>query len=117
MKVVNHIKEWNEKAIGATIGFFDGVHQGHRFLIREMMQCAQARQLPAAVITFSTHPRVMLQSDYQPQLLNATEEKLAQLRTTGVDYTIVMAFNRALAALSARDFMIQLAEQWHVKTL
>jgi riboflavin kinase/FMN adenylyltransferase len=118
MKVVDDIEDWKEQAIVATIGFFDGVHPGHRFLIKEMLRIASERNLPAAIITFPVHPRVVLQSDYQPKLLNSFEEKLELLSQTGVDYTIVMDFTPALAALTAREFITDvLSEQWHVKTL
>ncbi|HCC52737.1 MAG TPA: riboflavin biosynthesis protein RibF [Porphyromonadaceae bacterium] len=118
MKVVYDIKEWKEQAVVATIGFFDGVHSGHYFLIKEMLRIASERKLPAAVITFPVHPRVVLHSDYQPELLNSFEEKLELLSQTGVDYTIVMDFTPSLAALTAREFIADvLSKQWHVKTL
>lgn len=118
MKVVYDIKGWKEEAIVATIGFFDGVHPGHYFLIKEMLRIASDRKCPAAVITFPIHPRVVLHSDYQPKLLNSFEEKLELLSQTGVDYTIVMDFTPSLATLTAREFITDvLAKQWHVKTL
>jgi riboflavin kinase/FMN adenylyltransferase len=61
---------------------------------------------------------VVLQSDYQPKLLNSFEEKLELLSQTGVDYTIVMNFTPALAALTANEFITHiLAERWRVGTL
>ena len=67
------------KELVATIGFFDGVHLGHQFLIEEMLSVARARNLPAAVITFPEHPRAVLHADYQPKLLNSFDEKLKHL--------------------------------------
>ncbi len=102
----------------ATIGFFDGVHLGHRFLIRELQETAHARHLPSAVITFAVHPRMVLQADYQPKLLNSFEEKLLHLGETGIDYCIVLDFTPALAALSAGVFIASvLTAQWQVNTL
>lgn len=118
MKVVYDINDWTEKAVVATIGFFDGVHPGHRFLLREMRELAAERNLPSAVFTFPVHPRVVLQSDYQPKLLNSFEEKLTLLSETGIDYVIVMDFTPELAALTARSFIADiLSSKWHVKTL
>lgn len=111
-------KERQGKDWVATVGFFDGVHQGHRFLIRELRRLADERKLPAAVFTFSVHPRVILQADYQPKLLNSFDEKIRQLSTTGIDYCAVLDFTPAMAALSAREFIEHvLRKQWHIRTL
>ena len=101
----------------ATIGFFDGVHLGHRFLIDEVKAAAAQRGLPSAVITFPTHPRSVLQQTYQPRLLNSFADKLRLLATTGVDYCIVLDFTEALSQLSAEAFLRILATQWRVKGL
>lgn len=106
------------KELAATIGFFDGVHLGHRFLIEEMKEIARQQNLPSAVITFPEHPRTVLQTDYQPKLLNSFDEKVQQLASTGIDYCIVLDFTVALSQLTAREFISTvLAEQFHVKTL
>ena len=118
MNVIYDIENWKEESIVATIGFFDGVHPGHRYLLEEMRKLADERHLPSAVVTFSTHPRVVLQSDYQPKLLNSFDEKLELLSKTGVDYIIVIDFTTSLAALSAREFITGiLFEKLHVRTL
>ena len=76
----------------ATIGFFDGVHRGHRFLIGQVRREAAARGLDAAVITFPVHPRQVLQCDYRPQLLTTPQEKLSLLAETGIDTCILLDF-------------------------
>lgn len=102
----------------ATIGFFDGVHRGHRFLIGQVTDAAQRNSLRSMVITFDRHPRQVLQKDYQPQLLSTLESKLVLLSQTGVDTVVVVHFDLELAALSARQFMEQvLSRQLHVKRL
>ena len=118
MIVVRDFDRLKGKELVATIGFFDGVHLGHRFLIDEMKEIAKARNLPSAVITFPEHPRAVLHADYQPKLLNSSEEKLQQLETTGVDYCIVLDFTIELSRLSAKEFITSiLAKSLHVKTL
>jgi riboflavin kinase/FMN adenylyltransferase len=118
MRIIHEAKEKNGKAWVATVGFFDGVHRGHRFLIEEMRRMAAGCGLPAAVFTFPVHPRVVLQADYRPELLNSFDEKLARLSTTGIDYCAVLDFTPAMANLSARSFITNvLAEQWGVRTL
>lgn len=118
MIVVRDTELLQGKELAATIGFFDGVHLGHRFLIEEMKEIARQRNLPSAVITFPEHPRTVLHADYQPKLLNSFEEKVRQLASTGVDYCIVLDFTAALSRLTAREFISTiLAKQFHVKTL
>lgn len=89
----------------ATIGFFDGVHRGHQYLIRQMADEARARGLRSVVITFDRHPRQVLQSEWQPRLLSTLASKLLLLSKTRVDATVVVPFTKALARLSARAFM------------
>lgn len=102
----------------ATIGFFDGVHLGHRYLINKVMEMAHAHAQQSMVITFDRHPREVLQSDYQPQMLTTLNTKLRLLHETGIDRVEVLHFTRQLAALSARQFMAQvLKERLGVTTL
>ncbi|MDD4776842.1 MAG: bifunctional riboflavin kinase/FAD synthetase [Fermentimonas sp.] len=90
-----------------TIGFFDGVHMGHRHLIKQVREEAKRLNLPSAVITFPVHPRKILQQDYQPALLCGFEEKIEQLETTGIDYTIILPFTTDISKMSAQEFMQQ----------
>ena len=106
------------QACVATIGFFDGVHRGHRFLIRQLTRYAVGHDLASLLVTFRTHPRQVMQAAYQPQLLTTYDEKCGQLATTGADYCLTLAFTTALAALSARRFMAEiLKEKLSVKVL
>ena len=91
----------------ATIGFFDGVHRGHQYLLRQLCADARRRGLCSLVVTFDRHPRQVLQPDWHPQLLTTFDERLALLEQTGIDRCAVLPFSPALAALSARDFMRQ----------
>ena len=117
MIIINDVKDRVGKEWVATVGFFDGVHLGHRFLINELRRLADEQNLPSAVFTFSVHPRIVLQADYQPKLLNSFEEKLEQLKTTSIDFCAILNFTLELANYSAADFITLLAEQWHVRTL
>lgn len=102
----------------ATIGFFDGVHRGHRYLIDRVVELARAEGLRSAVITFEDHPRQVLQQDYQPQLLSTFEEKTFLLSHTGVDYCVVFPFNSETATMNARQFMEEvLCHQLNVRRL
>lgn len=89
----------------ATIGFFDGVHRGHRFLIQYVQQRAYRKDLPSLVITFKQHPRQVVQPHFIPALLSTPEEKLAMLQQMGVDRCILLDFDEKMARLSAHQFM------------
>lgn len=102
----------------ATIGFFDGVHKGHQFLIRHVKDEAKAAGLQSTVITFDKHPRQVLQEDYIPEMLSTLDSKLLLLSKTGVDNSVVLRFNKEMAELSAREFMAKvLRDRLHVKKL
>lgn len=102
----------------ATIGFFDGVHKGHRYLIRQVVEEAHRQGRSSMVITFDCHPRQIVKTDYRPQLLSTLEEKTALLATTGIDRCVVLHFDEHLASLSAQAFMADvLRKHLNVTTL
>lgn len=102
----------------ATIGFFDGVHRGHRFLIDFVKTLAVSRGARSSVITFREHPAAVLGVEPGLRLLTLPDEKLARLDGLGVDEVTVFGFDRQLARMSARDFMQSvLRDQLGVTTL
>lgn len=102
----------------ATVGFFDGVHAGHRFLIEELKNIAAEQKLNSMVITFSNHPRALLQPDFPPRFITTLEEKIKQLESTGIDSCVVLDFTQLIAQLSAYDFLKTILwEQLNVKSL
>ena len=102
----------------ATIGFFDGVHRGHCFLIEQVKELAAERGLASCLISFPVHPRKVMQADYQPQLLSTYEEKRTRLLRTGVDHCVMLPFTREMSQLSAYDFMKSvLRNQLNVRVL
>lgn len=117
MIVIRQNEDTIEQGIVATIGFFDGVHVGHRFLIKELQDWGKELNMPSAVITFPEHPRQVLHSDYRPKLLDTFQEKMERLETTGIDYCIALDFTYELSLYSAADFIRLLAEEYHVKGL
>lgn len=102
----------------ATIGFFDGVHRGHRCLIHQVCACAKEHGCASMLITFDRHPRQVLHSDFVPQLLSTLEEKTALLGQSDADELRVLPFTPELARLTARQFMADvLVGQLNVGTL
>lgn len=101
----------------ASIGFFDGVHLGHRHLINQVKLAASQCGWCSSIITFPVHPRQVIQSDYQPQLLSSPEEKIELLASTDVDNCILLPFTRELSMLTAREFMQLLYDKYKVRML
>lgn len=91
----------------ATIGFFDGVHRGHQFLLSRLNEVAHASGMSSMAITFDRHPRQVVQTGYVPQLITTCREKVELLRNAGVDRVEVLHFDSQMAQLSAREFMEQ----------
>ena len=106
------------KAKVATIGFFDGVHRGHRCLIEQVVKEAKERELESLLLTFPEHPAKVLRPDVEMKLLTTADKKAELLSATGVDFVALLPFTREVAQLSARDFMAQvLKEQLQVEVL
>lgn len=102
----------------ATIGFFDGVHVGHRFLLEQVKRQSELDNLRTMAITFSEHPRRVLNQEYQPSLLTTSDERVSLLEKEGLDACAVLNFSREMASLSAYEFMKKcLKETLNVKTL
>ena len=117
---MNIIRDTHPQALTpsvATIGFFDGVHLGHRHLINQVKMAASLNGWCSSIITFPVHPRQVIQSDYQPSLLSSPEEKIELLASTGIDNCILLPFTRELSQLTAWEFMQLLYEQYKVRML
>ncbi|QFU15712.1 bifunctional riboflavin kinase/FAD synthetase [Microvirga thermotolerans] len=89
----------------AAIGNFDGVHRGHRHLIRLAMEARR----PAAVVTFEPHPRTFFRPEEPLFRITPEPVKLAVLQRLGLDGAFVRRFDGRLAALSAEGFVDLLA--------
>ena len=117
MKIIYPQKN-TEKTRSATIGFFDGVHLGHRFVMEQLKKTAEKNNASSLIITFDAHPRKVIRSDFQPKLLTTLPEKLKLFNKTGVDACAVLDFTPEMAQLPAYDFMKQvLKEQYNVDAL
>ena len=75
MQIINDTSAMIPEPCVATIGFFDGVHMGHRYLIQQVKEIAAAKGLRSALVTFPVHPRKVMNAAYHPELLTTPEEK------------------------------------------
>ncbi|MDR3118719.1 MAG: riboflavin biosynthesis protein RibF [Mediterranea sp.] len=89
----------------AAIGFFDGVHLGHRYLIEQVGREAAARGYAPALVTFPTHPRKVINAGYTPELLTSCDEKIRLLEAAGAGCCLLLEFTPDMSRLTAYDFM------------
>jgi riboflavin kinase/FMN adenylyltransferase len=94
-----------------SIGVFDGVHLGHRFLLGEMMANAKKSGHSSGVVTFDRHPHELLAPQKQMLYLTTLGDKLHLLGETGLDFVVALPFTRELSQTKARDFVQSLVDQ------
>jgi len=89
-----------------TIGIFDGVHRGHKALLDRLVSCSKEVNGESVVITFSPHPRLVLDKDSATlTFLTTMEEKIVLLEKANVDHLIIIEFNKAFSIIRACDFI------------
>ena len=120
MKVVYDIEEFDpQKPVVLTQGTFDGVHFGHRRILRHVVSEARKIDGVSVLLTFSPHPRLVLYpDDNELKLLTTIEEKVDLVSALGIDYLIIIPFTKELSRLRASDFVRDiLVEQLHISKL
>lgn len=90
-----------------TIGNFDGVHAGHRTILRRVQQVAAERGLKSSVLTFQPHPTRVVAPARAPRLMTSPEQRSALMGEAGIQQVLILPFNAALARLSPSEFVEQ----------
>ena len=99
-------------------GFFDGVHIGHRLVIEQLVEAAAVRGDESMVVTFWPHPRNVLQKEARSlRLLTTLEEKKAILHSLGVDRVEVLPFTKDFSAMTTREYLTMLMEDFGAKAV
>ncbi|MEI6049400.1 MAG: bifunctional riboflavin kinase/FAD synthetase [Bacteroidota bacterium] len=89
-----------------TLGIFDGVHRGHRALLDCLVSRAKEAKGESVVITFSPHPRLILEKNRNDlSFLTTREEKILLLENTKVNHLIIIEFNKQFSSIRACDFI------------
>lgn len=88
-----------------TIGFFDGVHLGHRAVFARTVEAAAARGARSVAVTFDRHPREILTPGSEPRLLTTLERKTELIAGTGIDVLVVLGFTEAFSRVPAEGFV------------
>jgi riboflavin kinase/FMN adenylyltransferase len=100
-----------------TLGVFDGVHIGHRFLIEKLMQYAHKRHLLSGIITFDPPPISILKPDANNLWLSELKDKIGALKQLNIDVIVVLSFTQALSQLSAQEFISFLVKRLNMRGL
>lgn len=99
-----------------TIGVFDGVHQGHRHLLRQVVELAGGQYIPT-VVTFSNRPVTVLRPGTEPSYLTTLDQRVDLIKEQGIELVVCLDFTLELAQVSAADFAKMLVESLKMKGL
>src|SRR5258708_24035902 len=90
-----------------TIGNFDGVHAGHRRILRRVRDTAEESGWKASVLTFDPHPTKVVAPDRAPRLMTLPEQRCALMRDEGIEQVLILPFNADVARLTPEQFVEQ----------
>ena len=101
-----NFKEYNntEPAV-ITVGTFDGIHIGHKEIINELCVISDNKKLKSIVLSFSPHPRIVLQNSSDIMLISSMDEKVDLLKKYNVDYFLIKEFTIGFSRLTALEFV------------
>ncbi len=120
MRVIHNIDEFKPtKPIVLTQGTFDGVHFGHKKILKHVVEQAVQMGGESVLLTFYPHPRLVLYpDDNELKLLTTIEEKVELVGNLDIDYLIILPFTKELSRLKSSDFVRDiLVAKLHVKKL
>lgn len=105
MKIIRGIKHLKIKEPTAlTIGIFDGIHKGHKKILKQLKKRAKAMKGKSCVLTFDPHPTKILHPHKTPPMLISTKHKLNLLAAEGIDITVLINFTKDFAAANPPYF-------------
>ena len=99
-------------------GFFDGVHVGHRHVIKQLVEAAAVRGDESMVVTFWPHPRNVLQKEARSlRLLTTLAQKRELLLGLGVGRVEVLQFTKDFSTMTMKEYLSSLIEKYGAKTI
>lgn len=89
-----------------TIGTFDGVHKGHKKVIKKLNDIVKKEGLESVLLTFYPHPRhILYPDDQQLKLLNTIDERIEELRKSGLQHFVIHEFTKAFSRTQSVNFI------------
>lgn len=95
----------DDRPCAVTVGFFDGVHLGHRAVLARTVEAARERGVRSVAVTFDRHPRETLSPGSEPRLLTTVARKASLVGATGVDVLVVLPFTSGFSRVPAEGFV------------
>lgn len=89
----------------ATLGTFDGVHEGHRRILEQVVRKSKENSLQPVVVTFDRHPATVVGQKNAPLLLTTLDEKLELFEKSGIAIAVVLRFTEQVAVMTAEEFI------------
>ena len=116
-----NIKDYREDSPSVvTVGTFDGIHLGHRKLIDKVISISKSKNLRSIILTFSPHPRIVLNNDADIKLLTTQREKNEIFGSYNIDYLLTQDFSKSFSKLSpiefVRDILVKKLNVRHIVT-
>ena len=106
MKVIYGIDNYKPlNSCALTIGTFDGVHVGHQKIIKRLVSVSKNKNLHPVVLTFFTHPRMVLQSETSIKLIDTLDEKIHLLKKLKIGTLIIHPFSKSFSRMTANEFV------------
>jgi len=109
MKIYTDLKDFSATNPVVTIGTFDGVHLGHRKVIKRLQELAYKVKGETVIFTFYPHPRLVLSKEHNGlRLINTLEEKKILLEAAGIDHLVIYPFTKEFSELTYVEFVEQI---------
>jgi len=116
LKIHHDVAAAKSRPLVLAIGFFDGVHRGHREIVRALLRLRRPGYR-AAVLSFRNHPATYLRPEKVPPLITTLEERVDLLAATGIDELFLLPFDARIASLEARAFLEMLLDRLELRAL